>query len=51
MGWIHSLTDALLVGRFINDFGKQANIVIPAVSSRGIFNKTALKIAGIQAVK
>jgi len=51
MGLIRSLTDALLVGPFINGFSKPAHIVIPSVSSRGIFNMTALTVADIQAAK
>ncbi|MDG1166018.1 MAG: phosphate acyltransferase, partial [Porticoccaceae bacterium] len=49
MGLIRSLTDALLIGPFINGFRKPAHIVIPSVSSRGIFNMTALTVADIQA--
>jgi malate dehydrogenase (oxaloacetate-decarboxylating)(NADP+) len=49
MGLIRSLTDALLIGPFINGFSKPAHIVIPSVSSRGIFNMTALTVADIQA--
>ena len=48
MGLIRSLTDALLIGPFINGFSKPAHIVIPSVSSRGIFNMTALTVADIQ---
>ena len=51
MGLIRSLTDALLIGPFINGFRKPAHIVIPSVSSRGIFNMTALTVADIQAMK
>ena len=51
MGLIRSLTDALLVGPFITGFSKPAHIVIPSVSSRGIFNMTALTVADIQAAK
>jgi len=51
MGLIRSLTDALLIGPFINGFSKPAHIVIPSVSSRGIFNMTALTVADIQAAK
>ena len=49
MGLIRSLTDALLIGPLINGFRKPAHIVIPSVSSRGIFNMTALTVADIQA--
>jgi malate dehydrogenase (oxaloacetate-decarboxylating)(NADP+) len=51
MGIIRSLTDALLIGPFINGFRKPAHIVIPSVSSRGIFNMTALTVADIHAAK
>jgi malate dehydrogenase (oxaloacetate-decarboxylating)(NADP+) len=51
MGLIRSLTDALLIGPFINGFKKPAHIVIPSVSSRGIFNMTALTVADIQAAR
>ena len=49
MGLIRSLTDALLIGPFITGFSKPAHIVIPSVSSRGIFNMTALTVADIHA--
>ena len=49
MGLIRSLTDALLIGPFINGFSKPAHIVIPSVSSRGIFNMTALDGCGYSA--
>jgi malate dehydrogenase (oxaloacetate-decarboxylating)(NADP+) len=51
MGLIRSLTDALLIGPFINGFRKPAHIVIPSVSARGIFNMTALTVADIHADK
>ena len=47
MGLIRSLTDALLIGPFITGLAKPAHIVIPSVSSRGIFNMTALTVADI----
>ena len=49
MGLIRSLTDALLIGPFITGFSKPAHIVIPSVSSRGIFNLKALTVADIHA--
>ena len=49
MGLIRSLTDALLIGPFITGLRKPAHIVIPSVSSRGIFNMTALTVADIHA--
>jgi malate dehydrogenase (oxaloacetate-decarboxylating)(NADP+) len=47
MGLIRSMTDALLIGPFINGFRKPAHIVIPSVTSRGIFNMTAVTVADI----
>jgi malate dehydrogenase (oxaloacetate-decarboxylating)(NADP+) len=38
-----------LIGPFITGFSKPAHIVIPSVSSRGIFNMTALTVADIHA--
>jgi len=49
MGLIRSLTDALLIGPFITGLRKPAHIVIPSVSSRGIFNMTALTVSDIHA--
>ncbi|MDA0795688.1 MAG: NADP-dependent malic enzyme [Proteobacteria bacterium] len=49
MGLIRSLTDALLIGPFITGLRKPTHIVIPSVSSRGIFNMTALTVADIHA--
>ena len=48
MGLIRSLTDGLLIGPFINGLEKPAHIVLPSVTSRGIFNMTALTVADIQ---
>jgi len=48
MGLIRSLTDGLLIGPFINGLTKPAHIVLPSVTSRGIFNMTALTVADIQ---
>jgi malate dehydrogenase (oxaloacetate-decarboxylating)(NADP+) len=48
MGLIRSLTDGLLIGPFINGLAKPAHIVLPSVTSRGIFNMTALTVADIQ---
>ena len=47
MGLIRSLTDALLIGPFITGLAKPAHVVITSVSSRGIFNMTALTVADI----
>ncbi len=51
MGLIRSLTDGLLIGPFINGLAKPAHIVLPSVTSRGIFNMTALTVADIQKSK
>ena len=48
MGLIRSLTDGLLIGPFINGLAKPAHIVLPSVTSRGIFNMTALTVADIK---
>ena len=42
LGLIRSLTNARLVGPFLNGLGKPAHIVIPSVSGRGILNTTAM---------
>jgi malate dehydrogenase (oxaloacetate-decarboxylating)(NADP+) len=47
MGLIRSMTDALLIGPLIHGCKKPAHIVIPSVSSRGIFNMTALTVTDI----
>jgi malate dehydrogenase (oxaloacetate-decarboxylating)(NADP+) len=47
LGIIRSLTDALLIGPFFTGFRKPAHIVIPSVTSRGIFNMTAFTSAEI----
>lgn len=49
MGLIRSMTDALLIGPLIHGCKKPAHIVIPSVSSRGIFNMTALTVTDINA--
>nr|WP_304609765.1 phosphate acyltransferase [Motiliproteus sp. SC1-56] len=48
LGLIRSLTDALLIGPFLNGISKPAHIVIPSVSPRGIFNMSALTAADVQ---
>ncbi|MCW8886271.1 MAG: NADP-dependent malic enzyme, partial [Motiliproteus sp.] len=48
LGLIRSLTDALLVGPFVNGLSKPAHIVIPSVSARGIFNMSALTAAHVE---
>ena len=42
LGLIRSLTDALLIGPFVQGLSKPAHIVIPSVSARGMFNMTAV---------
>jgi malate dehydrogenase (oxaloacetate-decarboxylating)(NADP+) len=39
---IRSLTNAHLVGPFLNGLEKPAHILIPSVSGRGILNTTAM---------
>ena len=47
LGLIRSLTDALLIGPLFTGFTKSAHVVIPSVSSRGIFNMSAFTSAEI----
>lgn len=47
LGLIRSLTDALLIGPLLSGLRKPAHIVIPSVTSRGIFNMTAFTVAEI----
>jgi malate dehydrogenase (oxaloacetate-decarboxylating)(NADP+) len=47
LGLIRSLADALLIGPFFSGLSKPAHIVIPSVTSRGIFNMTAFTSAEI----
>jgi malate dehydrogenase (oxaloacetate-decarboxylating)(NADP+) len=47
LGLIRSLTDALLIGPFFTGFSKPAHVVIPSVTSRGIFNMSAFTSAEI----
>jgi malate dehydrogenase (oxaloacetate-decarboxylating)(NADP+) len=42
LGLIRSLTNARLVGPFLNGLEKPAHILIPSVSGRGILNTTAM---------
>jgi malate dehydrogenase (oxaloacetate-decarboxylating)(NADP+) len=42
LGLIRSLTNARLVGPFVNGLEKPAHILIPSVSGRGILNTTAM---------
>ncbi len=48
LGLIRSLTDALLIGPFLNGISKPAHIVIPSVTARGIFNMSALTAADVE---
>ncbi|MCG3171101.1 MAG: NADP-dependent malic enzyme [Pseudomonadales bacterium] len=47
LGMIRALTDALLIGPLFTGFSKPAHVVIPSVTSRGIFNMTAFTSAEI----
>ncbi|MCB1857453.1 MAG: NADP-dependent malic enzyme [Gammaproteobacteria bacterium] len=47
LGLIRSLTDALLMGPLLTGLKKPAHIVIPSVTSRGIFNMSAFTVAEI----
>ena len=49
LGLIRSLTNARLVGPFLNGLEKPAHILIPSVSGRGILNTTAMIGADIMA--
>lgn len=49
LGLIRSLTNARLVGPFLNGLEKPAHILIPSVSGRGILNTTAMIGADILA--
>lgn len=42
LGLLRSMTDARLIGPFLNGMEKPAHILIPSVSGRGILNLTAL---------
>ena len=48
LGLIRSFTDALLIGPFLTGLQKPAHIVIPSVTSRGIFNMSALTAVDIE---
>jgi malate dehydrogenase (oxaloacetate-decarboxylating)(NADP+) len=47
LGLIRSLTDALLIGPLLSGLKRPAHIVIPSVTSRGIFNMSAFTVAEI----
>jgi malate dehydrogenase (oxaloacetate-decarboxylating)(NADP+) len=47
LGLIRSLTDALLIGPLFTGFTRPAHVVIPSVTSRGIFNMSAFTSAEI----
>jgi len=51
LGLIRSLTDALLIGPLLSGLKKPAHIVIPSVTSRGIFNMSAFTVAEIHRKK
>jgi len=48
MGMIRSVTDAMLVGPFISGLAQPAQIMIPSITARGIFNLSAATAADIQ---
>lgn len=48
LGILRSLTTARLVGPYLAGAQNSAHILIPSVSSRGIFNMTALMVADLQ---
>jgi len=48
LGLLRSVAKAILVGPFLNGLSKPAHILIPSVSSRGIYNMSALAVADIQ---
>lgn len=47
LGMMRSLSNARLIGPFLLGLEKSAHVLIPSVSSRGIFNLTALAVADI----
>ena len=51
LGLLRSLTPTRLVGPYLTGSQKTAHILIPSVSSRGIFNMTALMVADLQEKK
>jgi len=51
MGMIRSVTDAMLVGPFISGLAQPAQIMIPSITARGIFNLSAATAADIQKSK
>ena len=51
LGLVRSLTNARLVGPYLYGLSKPAHILTPSVSTRGIFNITALTVADISYAK
>ncbi len=51
LGMIRALTDALLVGPLFTGFSKPAHVVIPSVTSRGIFNMSAYTSAEVHRLR
>ena len=51
LGMIRALTDSLLVGPLFTGFAKPAHVVIPSVTSRGIFNMSAFTSAEIHRLR
>ncbi len=51
LGMIRALTDSLMVGPLFTGFVKPAHVVIPSVTSRGIFNMSAFTSAEIHRMR
>ena len=49
LGLLRSLTNAALVGPYLQGLAKPAHILIPSVSGRGVLNTTALAVAEVEA--
>jgi len=51
LGLLRMVAKAILVGPFLNGLSKPAHILIPSVTSRGIYNMSALAVADIQSTQ
>lgn len=51
LGLLRSLTNAALVGPYLQGLAKPAHILIPSVSGRGVLNTTALAVAEVHAAR
>jgi malate dehydrogenase (oxaloacetate-decarboxylating)(NADP+) len=49
LGLCRSITNARLVGPYLNGLDKAAHILVPSVSARGIFNMSALTVVDSRA--